>query len=142
MLPRAKGRKRHHTGRTLAGVAILRMLPWPDFATRVPPEGKTLAQVASLFNQLLQQFPRGEFAGLVKKQSAERAAKGFTCWMQFVSMLFCQLGRADSLREICNGLASCLVASEPARPAPGKRTECLTDFIESAGRAILRWDLE
>jgi hypothetical protein len=23
-------------------------------------------------------------------------------------MLFCQLGRADSLREICNGLACCL----------------------------------
>ncbi len=66
-----------------------------------------MVQVASLFNQLLQHFPRTEFAGLVKKHSAERAAKGFTCWTQFVSMLFCQLGRADSLREICNGLASC-----------------------------------
>lgn len=66
-----------------------------------------MVQVASLFNQLLQHFPRTEFAALVKKHSAERAAKGFTCWTQFVSMLFCQLGRADSLREICNGLASC-----------------------------------
>jgi hypothetical protein len=28
--------------------------------------------------------------------------------LQFVSMLFCQLGRADSLREICNGLGCCL----------------------------------
>jgi len=27
---------------------------------------------------------------------------------QFVAMLFCQLGRADSLREICNGLGCCL----------------------------------
>jgi hypothetical protein len=45
---------------------------------------------------------------LVKKHAAERAAKGFTCWTQFVSMLFCQLGRADSLREICNGLGCCL----------------------------------
>jgi Domain of unknown function (DUF4372)/Transposase DDE domain len=44
----------------------------------------------------------------VKKHAAERAAKGFTCWTQFVSMLFCQLGRADSLREICNGLGCCL----------------------------------
>jgi len=67
-----------------------------------------MVQVASLFNQLLQHFPRTEFAALVKKHSAERAAKGFTCWTQFVSMVFCQLGRADSLREICNGLACCL----------------------------------
>jgi hypothetical protein len=66
-----------------------------------------MVHVASLFNQLLQHFPRTEFAGLVKRHNAEKAAKGFTCWTQFVSMLFCQLGRADSLREICNGLASC-----------------------------------
>jgi hypothetical protein len=67
-----------------------------------------MVQVASLFNQLLHHFPRLEFAGLVKKHKAERAAKGFNCWTQFVSMLFCQLGHADSLREICNGLSCCL----------------------------------
>jgi hypothetical protein len=67
-----------------------------------------MVQVASLFNQLLQHFPRTEFATLVKKHKAEHAAKGFACWTQFVSMLFCQLGRADSLREICNGLGCCL----------------------------------
>ena len=71
-------------------------------------EGKTIVQVASLFNQLLQHFPRTEFAAPVKKRDAEHAAKGFTCWTQFVAMLFCQLERADSLREICNGLACCL----------------------------------
>ena len=64
-----------------------------------------MLQAASLFNQLLQHFPRTEFGALVKKHNAERAAKGFTCWTQFVSMIFCQLGRADSLRKICNGLA-------------------------------------
>ena len=64
-----------------------------------------MVQVASLFNQLLQHFPRTEFAALVRKHGAERAAKGFPCWSQFVAMLFCQLGHADSLREICNGLA-------------------------------------
>jgi len=67
-----------------------------------------MVQVASLFNQLLYHFPRLEFAGLVKKHKAERAAKGFDCWTQFVAMLFCQLGHTDSLREICNGLACCL----------------------------------
>ncbi len=67
-----------------------------------------MVQVASMFNQLLHHFPRLEFAALVKKHKAERAAKGFDCWTQFVSMLFCQLGHADSLREICNGLSCCL----------------------------------
>jgi hypothetical protein len=64
-----------------------------------------MLQAASLFNQLLQHFPRTEFAALVKRHAAERAAKGFTCWTQLVAMMFCQLARADSLREICNGLA-------------------------------------
>ncbi len=79
--------------------------PSPNAAHK---EGKTIVTVASLFNQLLQHFPRTEFAALAKKHDAERAAKGFTCWTQFVAMLFCQLGRADSLREICNGLGCCL----------------------------------
>jgi len=64
-----------------------------------------MIQAASLFNQLLQHFSRAEFASLVKKHLAERAAKGFTCWTQLVAMTFCQLAHADSLREICNGLA-------------------------------------
>ena len=64
-----------------------------------------MLQAASLFNQLLQHFPRTEFGSLVKKHRAEHAAKGFTCWTQFVAMTFCQLAHADSLREICNGLA-------------------------------------
>jgi len=67
-----------------------------------------MVQVASLFNQLLKHFPRTEFAALVRKHGAERRAKGFGCWTQFVAMLFCQLSRTDSLREICNGLSCCL----------------------------------
>jgi Domain of unknown function (DUF4372)/Transposase DDE domain len=61
----------------------------------------------SIFSQLLQLFPRVEFQHMVKETHAERHAKGFTCWAQFVAMLFCQLGRAHSLREITGGLRSC-----------------------------------
>jgi hypothetical protein len=43
---------------------------------------------------------------MVQQHHAERHARGFTCWSQFVAMLFCQLGQAKSLREICNGLMS------------------------------------
>ena len=67
-----------------------------------------MVQAMSLFNQLLQHFPRSEFVALVRKHSAERDAKGFTCWSQLVAMLFCQLAHTDSLREICNGLSCCL----------------------------------
>lgn len=62
---------------------------------------------SSIFSQLLQLFPRVEFQHLVTITQAERHAKGFPCWDQFVSMLFCQLGRAHSLREITGGLQSC-----------------------------------
>ncbi|MGH7821201.1 MAG: IS4 family transposase [Candidatus Binatia bacterium] len=61
----------------------------------------------SIFSQLLKLFPRSEFDQLVRQTRAERHARGFACWDQFVAMLFCQLGRAQSLREICGGLASC-----------------------------------
>jgi hypothetical protein len=63
---------------------------------------------ASLFSQLLREVPRGEFARIVARHGGQRAAKGFDCWTQLVAMLFCHLARADSLREICNGLACCL----------------------------------
>jgi hypothetical protein len=62
----------------------------------------------SIFSQVLQLFPRLEFEKAVKDTKAERHARGFRCWDQFVAMMFCQLGQANSLREICGGLASCL----------------------------------
>jgi len=62
---------------------------------------------SSIFSQVLQLFPRMEFQRFVKETKAERHGRGFTCWGQFVAMLFCQLGRAHSLREITNGLRSC-----------------------------------
>lgn len=45
-----------------------------------------------------------KFQEAVQKHEAERHARGFSCWSQFVAMLFCQLGQAKSLREICNGM--------------------------------------
>jgi hypothetical protein len=64
-------------------------------------------KVCSIFSQVLKLFSRGEFERAVQKHKAERHARGFTSWGQFVAMLFCQVGRAHSLREICGGLACC-----------------------------------
>jgi len=61
-------------------------------------------RVCSIFAQLLQLFPRVKFQEAVQQHKAERHARGFSCWSQFVAMLFCQLGQAKSLREICQGL--------------------------------------
>lgn len=61
----------------------------------------------SMFSQILKLIPRTDFQRLVKETHAEHAAKGLSSWSQFVAMLFCQLGRAHSLREIEGGLKSC-----------------------------------
>src|SRR5438876_8681292 len=66
-----------------------------------------MKRFCSIFSQLLQLFPRLEFEQAVKKHQADRGAKGFASWGQFIAMLFCQLGGANTLRESCGGLASC-----------------------------------
>jgi len=65
-------------------------------------------QFSSIFGQILRIFSKRDFYEAVRETKSEKGAKGFTCWGQFVAMLFCQLGQAHSLREICGGLASCL----------------------------------
>jgi DDE family transposase/uncharacterized protein DUF4372 len=57
--------------------------------------------------QLLQVFSRNEFQQAVKQTNAEWHARGFASWDHFVAMLYCQLGDAQSLREIIGGLSSC-----------------------------------
>lgn len=63
-------------------------------------------RVCSIFAQMLRLIPRTTFHKAMLEHEAERHARGFTCWGQLVAMLFCQLGQARSLREICNGLAA------------------------------------
>jgi hypothetical protein len=66
-----------------------------------------MKRFCSILNQLLQIFPRTEFETAVRETKAERHARGFRSWDQFVAMMFCHLADANSLREICGGLASC-----------------------------------
>ncbi len=65
-------------------------------------------QFSSIFGQIIQIFPKSEFYRVVKETQSENGTKGFTTQGQFVAMLFCQLGQARSLREICGGLSNCL----------------------------------
>lgn len=63
-----------------------------------------MKRVCSMFSQVLQLIPRDRFESAVRKHNAERHARGFSSWGQFIAMLFCQLGGAKSLREITEGL--------------------------------------
>lgn len=67
-----------------------------------------MVAVASCFAQILALIDRTAFARAVQQHQAERGSKGFSCWDQLVSMLFCQMASAHSLREICGGLATAL----------------------------------
>lgn len=64
-------------------------------------------RVSSIFSQILQLIPRQAFEARVREHQAERHARGFDSWTQLIAMLFCQLGHAQSLREITGGLAAC-----------------------------------
>jgi Domain of unknown function (DUF4372) len=45
-------------------------------------------KVCSIFSQVLKLFSRGGFEKAVKQHKAERHARGFTSWGQFIAMLF------------------------------------------------------
>ena len=65
-----------------------------------------MIRTASCFAQVLSLVNRADFERAVCRREAEKWAKGFSCWDQFVAMLFCQMGGAHSLREICGGLVT------------------------------------
>ena len=60
----------------------------------------------SIFSQILQFLPRLEFEAAVKQHAAERHARGFSSWCQFVAIRFRQVGHAQAPREINGGLAA------------------------------------
>jgi hypothetical protein len=66
-----------------------------------------MVQHASLFSQTIALINRKNFHQLVYRHQTERFAKKFNSWEHFVSMFFCQVAQAKSLREICGGLACC-----------------------------------
>jgi len=64
-------------------------------------------RVCSIFSQMMKMIPRQEFQAAVKEHKAERHARGFSSHAHMIAMMFCQLGHAQSLREITGGLAAC-----------------------------------
>ena len=57
-------------------------------------EGRTV------FSQLLDHLPRHTFRRLVKRYRGDHRVRTFTCWDQFLAMVFAQLTYRESLRDI------------------------------------------
>lgn len=78
----------------------------------------------SLFSQITSIIPRHLFSHIVKKHNSDKYNKGIDSWTHMVSMLFCHLGHANSVRDISNGLRSITgnIKHLGCRRAPSKST--------------------
>jgi hypothetical protein len=76
----------------------------------------------SLFSQITSLLPRDLFRSLVIKHESDKYNKGIDSWTHLISMLFCQLGQANSVRDISNGLRSVTgnISHLGCRQAPSK----------------------
>lgn len=60
----------------------------------------------SVFSQLVGIIPRKDFAEIIKTHQSDKYSKGLNTWTHLISMMFCHLGSACSVRDISNGLRS------------------------------------
>lgn len=58
-----------------------------------------------IFSQIVRRFDWDTFEAIVTRYRGDHGAKGITCRSQFTMMLFAHVSGADSLREICQGMA-------------------------------------
>ncbi|HID43396.1 MAG TPA: IS4 family transposase [Archaeoglobaceae archaeon] len=59
-----------------------------------------MSHLNTIYNQLLHLMPRHHFENLVKRYKGDHYVKYFTCWQQFMSLLYAQVRGKDSLRDI------------------------------------------
>lgn len=60
----------------------------------------------TLFSQILQQVNRKYFMESVKSYNKDKHNKRINSWTHLVTMLFLHLAKANSIREVTNGLKS------------------------------------
>ncbi len=54
-----------------------------------------------VFNQVISFISQYEFKECVDEFNGDRGVKKLSCWQQFLTMIFGQLGKRESLRDIC-----------------------------------------
>lgn len=60
----------------------------------------------TLFAQIFQKINKDSFNKLVQKYESNKHCKGNDAWSHFVTMVFCQFSKSNSLNDICNGMRS------------------------------------
>lgn len=63
-----------------------------------------MTQAGTIFSELLKLVPRYHFDKAVNRYQGDRYTKSFSSWKQFITVLYSQITRKDSLREIETGL--------------------------------------
>jgi len=59
-----------------------------------------MSYYSTVINQLLQLILRHKFDNLVKKYEVDRYVRYFNCWQLFITLLYAQIRKKDSLRDI------------------------------------------
>ena len=60
----------------------------------------------ALLAQIFQKIDRNSFNKLVTKFESNKHSKGNDAWSHFVTMLYCQFSKSNSLNDVCNGMRS------------------------------------
>lgn len=60
----------------------------------------------TLFAQIIKSLCRNSFKKLVVQYDTDKHNKGIDSWTHFITMLFCQFSKLNSLRDVTNGLRS------------------------------------
>ena len=63
-----------------------------------------MTKIGTVFSELLKLIPRFHFDRSVAGYNGDRYTKSYTTWKQFITILYSQVTRKDSLREIETGL--------------------------------------
>jgi len=65
-----------------------------------------MTKIGTMFSELLKLTPRFRFDKAVDRHKADRYAKSFTSWRQFITLMYAQIKGKDSLRDIEIGLSA------------------------------------
>jgi len=63
-------------------------------------------KLGTIFSELLKLYPRYCFEKAVERYFGDRYVKTFSCWQQFITILYSQIKQKDSLRDIGAGLVT------------------------------------
>ncbi len=71
-----------------------------------PKKQNNSAMKITLFAQIFQKFNKKSFDKLAEKHQSNKHCKGNDAWTHFVTMVFCQFSKSNSLNDVCNGMRS------------------------------------